>query len=310
MSGTRGPLLVLLVALVTLAGPSGAQLSVELLDSPDVVVANNVSKENNPPHYTFTATVRVSNGEEAHNVSVDAITYVDTDVEGCPTDGTEHPPVPVHRVAKQYELEPQESVTIGGSDDPSTASEEPDAYWPLVVFKEYPSREGDNVTYPAGEHAFCVAAFDVDCAQKEGPTRRECVLDRATFRSYVRRNNAPPAIQSVEHDPQNPRPGQTTLFEAEAVDNSTKPRQDQLTYTWELGPRTIHGATVQHAFPTERVHNVTLRVSDGFDTTERTIRVPVGDVSLDSGDESNDSPTLAPVGLAGLLAAAALLRRG
>lgn len=307
MPAPRRPALLLAAAALVALPPSASALTVELLETPEVVVANEPGDVFQNPNYPFTATARIANDDEPHNVTVHAITYIDQDVDGCPTSGTDHPPPRIFLVQKQKTLAAGESVTIGGSTDASQANRDPDAYWPLAVSKTYRDRDGNNVSYAEGTHSFCVVAIDTDCAAQSRQLR-QCTLDRAAFEAYVRRDNQPPAITDVSVRPGNPRVGQTTLLSAEAVDNSTQPRQDTLTYAWKVRADTLRGSSVRHAFASEEVHEVTLEVSDGFDVVNRTVRVPVGNASLEEDGGGNPTPGPGSSALA-LLAAAALLSR-
>lgn len=304
----RGPGLALFAVLLIAAPTSAQSVTIDLIETPDVVVANEPEETFESPSYPFTATVRVTNGEERKNVSLQAITYIDKDVDGCPQEGTDHPPPRIFLVRKQVDLAAGESRTIGGSANPEIASEEPDRYWPLVVSKTYRDRDGTNVSYEEGEHSFCVVAIDVDRAE-ECPSLRECTLDRAAFEAYVRRNNAPPAITEVDVRPDNPRVGQSTVLSAEAVDNSTTPRQDPLSYTWVIRGERLSGSTVQHAFASQGFQEVRLEVSDGFDTVNRTIEIPVGDVSRPSDDDGSPVPAPTGVAVVAVLAGLAVARR-
>lgn len=307
MSVPRGPWLALALALM-LAAPSAAQVTVDLLETPDVIVANEPEDTFNNPDYVFTVTARVSNGEQAYNVSMHAITYIDQDVEGCPTEGTDHPPPRVFLLQKRLDMPPQSSFTVGGSTDPQTANQDPKSYWPLAVSKTYRDRGGNNVSYAEGEHSFCIVAVDIDCAAEQRPLR-ECALDRQAFRSYVRRTNEPPAITELEVRPEHPRPGQTVLLSAEAIDNSTKPRQDSLSFTWTVRGETSHGSSTQASFPTHGFHEVDLEVTDGFDTVNRTVEVPVGNVSTSDDGDTDGVPAPGWVALLVTLSLAARLRR-
>lgn len=304
----RGPGLALFAVLLVAVPASAQSATLDLIETPDVVVANEAGEAFESPSYPFTATVRLTNGEERKNISLQAITYIDKSVDGCPQEGTDHPPPRIYLVRKQFDLNAGESRTIGGSTNPEVASQEPDRYWPLVVSKTYKDRDGNNISYEEGEHSFCIVAIDVDRAQ-ECPSLRECTLDRAAFEAYVRRNNQAPAITDLSFRPDNPRVGQSTVLSAEAVDNSTTPRQDTLSYTWVIRGERLSGSTVQHAFDSQGFQEVRLEVSDGFDTVNRTVEVPVGNVSRPSEDTSSDVPAPGAVAVAAVLAGLAVVRR-
>lgn len=313
----RVPGLVLLALLVAVPWASVAQAEPQLtvLDSPDVVVANDPETMSDDPdtkerefnpNYTFSARVRVNNDDTQRDVQAEAIVYADQDVgEGCPRD---QQAFPVSFVFKRLNLSAGETHTFGGEDSRQEASG--DAYWPMAISKTYRNaRTGQNVSIEEGVHRFCTAirttGSDPAC---ERQANRTCVLATAPFESYVRRENQAPHITSISANPENPRPGQFTLLEVEAVDNSTEPSEDTLTYTWDLGQETEQGPTVRTNFSTEGIHNVTVKVSDGFDTTERTKKVPVGDVSLPDEDPQT-SPVAGWLASAVLLAGVAWLRR-
>jgi hypothetical protein len=282
-------------------------------DSPDVVVANDPeTMRDDPdteqrefnPKYVFSAQARVSNDAEQRDVQAEAIVYPAQDVEeDCPRD---RQAFPVSFVFKRLNLSAGEQRDFGGSADGQDA--QGDEYWPMAIAKTYRNaRTGDNVSIEEGEHTFCTAirttGEDPAC---DRDANRTCVLATAPFQSYVRRENAAPAVTSMSANPENPRPGQRTLLEAEAIDNSTDPREDTLTYEWNLEGRTVQGASVQHEFGTEGVHEVEVTVSDGFDEESRTLQVPVGDVSLD--EDPQTSPVAGWLASAVLIAFAARLR--
>lgn len=308
MTVPRGPWFLAVVLVLLCMPPAAAAVSIDLLETPDVIVANTPNETYNNPSYPFTVQARITNDDQARNLSMQAITYIEPDVDGCPMEGTEHPPPRVFLVQKRLELSPGESATIGGSTEGATASQNPRAYWPMAVSRTYQDRNGNNVSYPEGEHSFCVVAIDIDCASGSR-TVRQCTAAREPFRAYVRRFNAAPAITDVSVQPSHPRPGQTVALSAEAIDNSTTPRQDTLSYTWHLDGRTVHGSTVQHAFASHGYHSVEIEVTDGFDTVNRSVRVPVGNVTPTGGGSTNDSPGAGPAAAGAIVWAALFLRR-
>lgn len=309
-----GPLLLAVLVAIPWAGVAQAEPQLDVLDSPEVVVANDPeSMSDDPeteerefnPQYVFSATVRVVNDDTQRNLQAEAIVYPDQDVEEeCPRD---RQAFPVAFVFKRLNLSAGEQRRFGGSADRESA--QGDAYWPMALSRAYrDAKTGEEVQIEEGEHTFCTAVRTTgDDPACDRQANRTCVLATAPFQTYVRRHNEAPHITSVRANPENPRPGQSTLLEAEAVDNSTEPREDSLSYTWHLDGETKQGPTVQHSFPTEAVHEVRVEVTDGFDTTERTHKVPVGDVTVDEGDPQT-SPVAGWVASIVLLAAVALLR--
>jgi hypothetical protein len=296
---------------------AAAQPQLEVVDSPDVVVANDpetmaddpeTDEREFNPEYVFSATVRANNDGDQRRVQAEGIVYADQDVEDeCPQD---QQAFPVAFVFKQLNLTAGEQVRFGGSTDKSQAQGE--AYWPMALSQTYHNAQtGQNVSIEEGEHTFCAAlratGEDPACDRPDDET---CVIARAPFTSYVRRTNQAPHITSMSVSPDNPRPGQRALFEAQAIDNSTQPRPDELSFTWRFDRGTQQGANVQQSFPDDGVYEATLAVSDGFDTVERTLRVPVGNATLDEdGSGTNDSPSLAVASIVAALAGGTVVAR-
>lgn len=298
------------LALVLLAPAGLAKPALEVLESPDVVVANppeNMTRENFNPDYVFSATVRVNNDDDARQINLEAIVYPDPSVEDCPRDKAAYP---VSFIVKTRKLDAGGTATLGGAAHPQAGSDA--EYWPLAVSKEYRNaRTGQNQSIEEGEHTFCtnirVTGEDPAC---DRPANRTCVIATESFRSYVRRSNAAPEITSFEISNEAPRPNQQVLFQADATDEDTKPREDTLRYTWILGGTERTGKTVRYAFGTAGSHNVTLEVTDGFDTVERTATIQVGQEGTNGpGDGGRDVPSLAPVALVVAVLGAAWLRR-
>lgn len=303
--------IVLVLALVAMTGvpAAAAQPQLDILDSPEVVVANDPETMSDDPEteqrefnpeYVFSASIRVTNDGSQRDVQAEAIVYADQDVEdSCPQD---RQAFPVAFVFKRLNLSASERVQVGG--ETSREDAQGDEYWPMALSRTYRNAQtGQNVSIEEGPHTFCAAlratGEDPACDRS---SNRTCVIATAPFESYVRRQNEAPWITSVSVSPENPRPDQRALLSAEAQDNSTEPREDTLSYTWHFDREEQGGASVQHTFGSEGVHEVTLEVTDGFDTVERTIEVPVGDVEVDGDDGTNDSP--APGWAASLVALA------
>lgn len=294
-----------------------AQPQVEVLEAPDVVVANDPETMSDDPEteerefnpeYLFSTQIRVTNDGTQRNAWPHTILYVEQDVEdGCPQD-ERRKVIRTDFVQLRFNLSADEQVVAGGETDRREA--EAKEYWPMAIPKKYYSpRERGNVSVDEGPHTFCVvlrtSGEDPSC---DRPSNRTCVVAKTPFESYVRRDNEAPVIEEVSVRPENPRPGQTTLFEARASDASTQPREDTLSYTWTLAGDTQRGPTIQHAFETEQVHEVELAVSDGFDTVNRTVEVPVGEATVDEEDPQT-SPVPGAIASLLVLGASALLRR-
>lgn len=320
-AGVRGNPVPWIVALVIVVGAltplATASPELTVVDAPDVVVANDprtmaddpeTDKREFDPDYVFSAAVRVDNDEDQRRIRFESIVYPDPDVEDCPRDKQAFP---VGFVFKRANLSAGESRVVGGSTDGEDAQQDPESYWPMALARNYrDGRTGENVTIGEGPRTFCAAirssGEDPACPKA---SNRTCVVATASFESYVRERNEAPWIQSASVNPSNPRPGQTFLLEAEAADNSTEPTEDQLSYTWHVGGETESGRTVQSSFATENVHEVRLEVSDGFDTVNRTVQVPVGDVDLPSDDDESASPGVGWLAAGVAVVAAAALRR-
>lgn len=296
-------LLVLLLAPVATAAPT-----ISVLDAPDVVVANppgNMTQDNFNPDYTFSTAVRVTNDDDPSQVNPEAIVYTDPSVEGCPDDERAFT---VSFIRKTRDLEPNAQIEIGGSDDPTVGG---NAYWPMAISQEYRDpNAGESVEFGGDEHTFCtnvrVTGQDASCNKPDDQT---CVVATDPFRAYVREDNAAPEITEFSV-PENPEPGQTVLFEADAEDADTQPRPDSLSFTWTAGSFEDTGRTVQHAFPINDTYTVTLSVTDGFDTVERSVEVAVGDAGEEGPIGGDDRIPLPPaLALIGLVAAALARRR-
>lgn len=299
--------LILLVALIAL--PAGAaKPAVEVLDAPDVVVANppeNMTRENFNPEYVFSVEVRITNDDQERRVNTEAVIYTDRSVEDCTRDARAFP---VMLFRKNRKLEPGETVRIGGSAHPGEGSQ--DAYWPLAVSRTYrDARTGENVSVESGEHTFCVtlrvSGEDPAC---DKPANRTCVLSPTPFDTYVRRTNSPPEVTEFEVSRTEIEPGQEVLFRADATDADTQPRPDILTYEWDLGPATETGKVVRYTYTTTGTHEVQLTVSDGFDTVQRTATVTVATEGSGGDGRSAPMPGLLAV-LAGAVLAVLVRRR-
>lgn len=317
MSRTAVPL-ILVGLLAGMAGVpwAAAQPDLTVTDAPSVVVANDPETMSDDPEteerefnpdYVFSVEVRIVNDGDERTVRPEAIIYADPDTDGCPQEQAFFLPF----VQKRVELAPDERAHVGGSTDAQTANSDPQGYWPMALSEVYrDAQTGQNVSIEEGDNAFCTTlrttGEDPAC---DKPTDETCIIATAPFESYVRIGNEAPAITSLTVNPENPRPGQRTLLSAEAIDNSSRPHEDDLTYTWSIEGETKRGANVQHTFPSQGVQEVRLEVTDGFDTTERTVQVPVGDVPVDDGDGPLDSPGPGAVASLLLLALLAALRR-
>lgn len=295
----RAPALRTVLVLALLAGTGvpavAGQPQLDVLDAPEVVVANDpetmaddpeTEQREFNPDYVFSASARVTNDGTQRDVQAEAIVYASQGVgEECPQD---RQAFPVSFVFKRLNLSAQERLQFGGEADRQGA--EGEAYWPMAVAQTYHNaRTGQNVSIDEGTHTFCTAlrttGEDPACDRQ---ANRTCVIATAPFQSYVRRENEVPHITSMRADPADPEPGQPVLLEAEAIDNSTEPREDALSFTWNVDGETKRGPSVQHSFPTERVYEVELVVSDGFDEVNRTLRIGVGEATVD--EETNGSP--------------------
>jgi hypothetical protein len=297
--------LVVGVLALVLSAPPGTGFTVSLVDSPDVIAANQPNKTYKNPDYPFSTSVEIRNDDEPHNVTMGAITYLSRDVDGCPKDRSDTPRVDL--VQKRLELDPQETRRLGGLADARQANQRSDEYWPMAVSREYQTQDG-RVEYEEGTHSFCVNAIDTDCAAVEGNSVRDCSLDEASWTSYVRRTNEAPYIQSWEITPSDPQPGQSIRFSAQAADNSTQPEADTLRSTWDLAGTEKTGKVVRHTFDVGAEHTVRLHVTDGFDTTTRERSLAVFEPGEAPSDPSNDSPWSALVAIVALSLAARVAR--
>lgn len=307
-SNHAGKLAVAFLGAILLApGAIAADLTMRVLESPDVVVANaaeNTTKDNFNPEYPFSASVRAQNGDEQQNVFFHAIFYNGEGIEGCPEkqdDGFFVPPL-----QKQRNLSAGERVVLGGQAHPQQ-SQGPE-YWPMALpdkFFNPATNETEEVR--GGEHTFCFVARVSSSAP--GCNTRSCVVAKEPFSAYVRLENSPPEVTEFSVGNENPRSGQEVLFRAEATDADTQPREDPLSFTWELGRAEKTGKVVRHAFTTPGDHEVTLTVSDGFDETTRTATVTVPSPSGDGGDDGRDTPGVGVLALVPIAVAALALRR-
>lgn len=300
-----------LVLLSTLAPAAAAQPTIEVVDAPDVVIANpseNMTGDNFNPDHVFTSTVRVTNDGDDRQITTDAIFYTDPSVDGCPRDERSFI---VSFITKTRTLDPSEQITIGGAAHPSQARG--DAYWPMAISQAYYSgATNETIRVDADTYTFCtnirVTGDDPDC---EKPRDQTCVLATDSFRAYVRRSNAVPEITTFDIGDTTPRPGQQIIFEAEATDADTEPSPDTLTYTWNLAGTEKTGKVVRHSFDVATTHRVTLTVTDGFDEVSRSTMINVTTSRTggqDGGDGGQAAPgpglaVLAPVAMAALLLA-------
>lgn len=308
--------MVLVLALLAGMGvPAVAgQPQLDILDAPEVVVANDpktmaddpeTEQREFNPNYVFSASARVTNDDTQRTVRAESIIYVDQGIgENCPQD---RQAFPVGFIFPRLNLSAQEQMQFGGEAHRQGA--EAEEYWPMAVSRTYhDARTGQNVSIEEGTHTFCAAlrttGEDPACDRQ---ANRTCVLATAPFQSYVRRENAAPHITSMQANPSNPQPGEPVLLEAQAVDNSTEPREDSLSYAWHLGGQTKRGPSVQHSFGSERVHEVKVVVSDGFDEVNRTLKIGVGEATVD--EETNGSPAVGWVASLAVVVAVAVARR-
>lgn len=278
----------LLVGALALPLAAAQGINVQILDKPDVVVTTDYEGDTyTSPRYLFSVQAKVTNGDQERGVNLLAVTYLDPSVEGCPEQRGEVNWVNLGAV-KNRRLDPGQSITVGGAKQPGDGGS--DAYWRLEVFDHYPDQTGGERNYSAGEHTFCVIAQvsedDPACDQP-----RACWLGKDSFRAYVRPTNQAPWLEQIEVIPEDPEPGDEILFRASATDNDTEPQADQLSYSWELGPDTAEGKVVRHAFNTPGEKQVTLTVTDGFESVswEQTITV-VGQGIGDGGDGTDGAP--------------------
>lgn len=293
-----------------------AEPSIEIVDEPDVIVANppetmaddpDTEQQEFDPIYVFSTKIKVTNDGEQRTVWPEVILYVDQDIQNeCPRDESEEAILPPF-VRKRLNMSAGEQVVVGGATDRQTADDE--AYWPMAIPQKYYSpREGGNVTIDEGMHTLCgtlrTTGDDPACDRS---ANRTCVVATKPFQSYVREENQAPHVTSISANPENPDPGDRVLLQAEAVDNSTEPREDTLSYTWIVDGEEVDGASIQHRFASEGVHEVTVEVTDGFDTVNRTAKVPVGNVTIDDG--TADAPGVGALASVAVLAGLALARR-
>lgn len=293
-----------------------AQPRAEIVNGPEVIVANdpetmrddpNTEEQEFNPEYLFSVQVRVSNDDDTQRlVYPQTIFYVDQDVDdACPEDDDRV--IQANFVRKRLNMSAGQQVLVGDETDRRVAEDE--EYWPMAIPEEYydPVAE-QNVEVDEGAHTLCtVLRITGDDPACDRPDNRTCVVDKTPFESYVRLDNEPPHITETRANPEDPRPGQTVRFQAQAVDNSTEPREDTLSYVWHLDGETKRGPNVQHSFGAEQVYEVELEVTDGFDTVNRTVEIGVGEATVDDGTE--EAPALPAFATLALLAAIAVVRR-
>lgn len=305
------PLLTLAALLVLpLPSTSAQDVGLQLLEAPSVIVANdpaNMTAQNPDPDHPFSAQVRVTNDGTERRVTLFAISYMDRSIQGCPEHDSA---IVVSMVTKNLALDPNEQRTLGGS--AAHESGQSEAFWPMAVSRAYHDpRTNETKTFEQGEHAFCitvrVSSNDPACDAPEGQT---CTLARDDWRAFVRHTNQAPVIEQASATPAEPRAGQQVVLRAQARDADTVPSPDTLIYTWDLGREEKTGSVVQHTFHTGGEQSVTLRVSDGFDTVERTLTLQVGGSGSTDGDRSpSPGPGAMAAVLAGFLVALAAQRR-
>ncbi len=293
-----------LAALVGVAGLAAASPSITVVDAPEVTVANpseTMTQDNFNPDYTFSAEVRVVNDGDESQIHLEAWIVEDPSIEACDEDNEAYP---VTFVRKTRTLDPGEEARFGGS---ASVGDGDDAYWPMAVSEAYGNAEtGEEARFGGEEYTVCalvrVSGDDPSC---DRAVDRSCVVAQAPFRVFVREENQPPEVTTFSISNEAPRPGQQVLLEADATDADDQPREDDLSFTWQLGAQQATGQTVRHAFP-QGTHTVTLEVTDGFDTVTETMEVTVGEDG-DAGplDEAPLGPLL---GVLALGAAAALGR--
>lgn len=303
---------LLLLGALALPLAAAQGMTVQILDRPDVMVTTDYEgEEYTSPRYFFSVQAEISNGDSERAVNLMAITYLDPSVEGCPEQRGDVGWVTLGPV-KNRNMGPGDSITVGGAARADQGS--PDEFWRMEVFDHYPDQAGGEQNYSTGEHTFCVVAQvsedDPDCDQP-----RACWLGKDSFRAYVRPTNEAPWLQEVEIIPENPRPGDEILFRATASDNDTEPREDQLTYSWRMGPDRANGPVVRHTYNTPGEKKVTLTVTDGFETVTWEENVTVAGQGVADGDDGTVDGAPGPgVGLVVLslagLAAVLARRRG
>lgn len=300
------------VVVVVSALAVSAAPSLTVVDAPDVIVASppeNFSEEQWDPEYTFSAKVRVENGEHSQRMVVwTPIVYADPDVEGCPRDEAE-PTFPASAMNKQRTFEPGEVRVMGGEDTPG--SQLGDAFWPMAVTQEFQDAStGERHTIGDDAYSFCFKLLiHKDQPGCEAPDWGEfCVADTDTFKPYVRFENQPPGITAFSIGDENPSPGQEVLLQGDAEDADTDPRADDLFFTWRVDGAEHTGKTVRHTFGQAGTYTVTLEVTDGFDTVQRTREVTVDGQGDDGGMEEAPGPGVAWL-VAMLAAAVASTRR-
>lgn len=307
----RFPVVLGLAALALIAGlaaTASAAPSIDVLDAPDVVVANpseNMTQDNFNPDYVFSPEVRVTNDGNPSQVNTEVALYADPSTSGCPEDKTAYR---VSFIVKTRELDGGESVRIGGSSSPQAGG---DAYWPSAISRQYYDAKA-NETVEIGGHTYTMCAAvrvsgqDASCDKPEDQT---CVVARDSFRSYVREENQAPEITEASVSKEEPDVGEQVLLEADATDADTQPREDDLTFTWSSKAFEATGRTARTSFPSPGEHTVRLTVSDGFDETVRRLTVDVQNPDDPGPGGTDDAPLGPAVALVGLVTAALAARR-
>ena len=145
------------------------------------------------------------------------------------------------------------------------------------------------------EHGFCVLAVvtgnDPSC---DAPETSTCTLAAAPFRAWVRNSNAPPVFEAIEIVPEAPLVGEEVLLRARVSDRDRAPRADTLTVTWEVAGKELTGSTVRHRFNVGGFHDITVSVSDGFETISETRRIEASGPPIDPPDAVGNGAPLAP----------------
>jgi hypothetical protein len=298
-------------ALVGLAGLATAAPTIDVLDSPDVVVANppdsiQYDDKGNAEvnlDYRFSAEVRITNDGDPSQVNPRALIYTDSGVEGCPEDERAFP---VDLIIPTRGLDANEQIRLGGAASPDAGG---DAYWPMYVLQTYQDAQtGDEIEVGDDTYTMCtvieVTGSDESC---DKPDDQVCRVAKDSFTTYVRRTNQAPEITSLEVSDEPVDPGDTVRFQADATDADTQPRPDDLVFRWSTTAFEDTGKTVTTSFPTEGEHTVALEVSDGFDTTTRNATIAVGDVG--GSEDTSLAPGPGALAMVAALGAVAWLRR-
>lgn len=125
---------------------------------------------------------------------------------------------------------------------------------------------------PPGDYEVCVWAVDAD-SSPQAPT----LFDLAVFPVRLRVENSLPEVDFT-FSPRTGITGTPLTFTAVAGED---PEGDPLTYRWDFGRFTVSGRAtaegpeVTHAFYPAGTYTVTLTVSDGFGSVQRTHEVRV-----------------------------------